>query len=468
MGKSLSLKNIPSVTECDKFLVDQKLPHGKQVREYVNYVLNKVRQEIINDSGGIFSINNSEIMKRVADEVQIRSNTIKRAINATGIVIHTNLGRAPLSKDLIMNALPKLCSYSTLELDLVTGKRGARDSRIRTMLRILSGAEDAMVVNNNAAATFLMLKGLTKNIQEEFLPEVIVSRGELVEIGGSFRVPEIMSEAGVKMVEIGTTNRCRISDYEKAFTKNTAAILKVHPSNYKILGFTESVSVENLSKLAQSKGVPCFYDWGSGSFYQFKNSGLSKYKTVRQELSYSPDLLTFSGDKILGGIQAGILLGKAGIIQKLRKSPLYRTLRLDKVNLTLMEATLEAYMDIRSLPNKVPTIFLLEQTAEEISDKAKDFLSKINLKDKALWRFEIKETESKTGGGALPDLNLCSTAIVLSHPQWSVLELQKWFRSQPIPVITRVHEDHVWLDFRTIFKNDLDELLKVFSRLILS
>ena len=384
MGKSLSLKNIPSVTECDKFLVDQKLPHGKQVREYVNYVLNKVRQEIINDSSGIFSINNSEIMKLVADEVQIRSNSIKRAINATGIVIHTNLGRAPLSKDLIMNALPKLCSYSTLELDLVTGKRGARDSRIRTMLRILSGAEDAMVVNNNAAATFLMLKGLTKNKQEEFLPEVIVSRGELVEIGGSFRVPEIMSEAGVKMVEIGTTNRCRISDYEKAFTKNTAAILKVHPSNYKILGFTESVSVENLSKLAQSKGVPCFYDWGSGSFYQFKNSDLSKYKTVRQELSYNPDLLTFSGDKILGGIQAGILLGKAGIIQKLRKSPLYRTLRLDKVNLTLMEATLEAYMDIRSLPNKVPTIFLLEQTAEEISDKAKDFLSKINLKNKAL------------------------------------------------------------------------------------
>lgn len=371
MGQSISFKNIPSITECDKFLMEQKLPHGKQVREYVYSVLNQVRQEISKDNSGTLSVNNAEIMERVADEVRIRSDSIKSAINATGIVVHTNLGRAPLSKDLIMKVLPKLCSYSTLELDLETGKRGTRDSRIRTMLRILSGAEDAMVVNNNAAAVYLMLKGLTKNQPDGFLPEVIVSRSELVEIGGSFRVPDIMREAGVKMVEVGTTNRCRLSDYEKAFTKNTAAILKVHPSNYKILGFTESVKVEKLSKLAHSKGIPCFYDWGSGSFYQFQQSGLSEYTTVEQELSYIPDLLAFSGDKLLGGIQAGILLGKTGIIQKLRKSPLYRTFRLDKVTLTLMEATLEAYMDIKSLPDQVPTVFLLEQTAEEISDKVK-------------------------------------------------------------------------------------------------
>ena len=332
----MSFKNIPSITECDRFLMEQKLPHGKQVREYVYSVLNQVRQEISKDNSGTFSVNNAEIMERVADEVRIRSDSMKSAINATGIVVHTNLGRAPLSKDLIMKVLPILCSYSTLELDLETGKRGTRDSRIRTMLRILSGAEDAMVVNNNAAAVYLMLKELTKNHPDGYLPEVIVSRSELVEIGGSFRVPDIMREAGVKMVEVGTTNRCRLSDYEKAFTKNTAAILKVHPSNYKILGFTESVKVEKLSKLAHSKGIPCFYDWGSGSFYRFQQSGLSEYPTVEQELSYIPDLLAFSGDKLLGGIQAGILLGKTGIIQKLRKSPLYRTFRLDKVTLTLM------------------------------------------------------------------------------------------------------------------------------------
>ncbi len=378
----MSFKNIPSITECDRFLMEQKLPHGKQVREYVYSVLNQVRQEISKDNSGTFSVNNAEIMERVADEVRIRSDSMKSAINATGIVVHTNLGRAPLSKDLIMKVLPILCSYSTLELDLETGKRGTRDSRIRTMLRILSGAEDAMVVNNNAAAVYLMLKELTKNHPDGYLPEVIVSRSELVEIGGSFRVPEIMRESGVKMVEVGTTNRCRLSDYEKAFTKNTAAILKVHPSNYKILGFTESVKVEKLSKLAHSKGIPCFYDWGSGSFYQFQQSGLREYKTVEQELSYIPDLLAFSGDKLLGGIQAGILLGKTGIIQKLRKSPLYRTFRLDKVTLTLMEATLEAYMDIKSLPDQVPTVFLLEQTTKEISDKIKDFLAKLNINEK--------------------------------------------------------------------------------------
>ena len=179
MGQSISFKNIPSITECDKFLMEQKLPHGKQVREYVYSVLNQVRQEISKDNSGTLSVNNAEIMERVADEVRIRSDSIKSAINATGIVVHTNLGRAPLSKDLIMKVLPKLCSYSTLELDLETGKRGSRDSRIRTMLRILSGAEDAMVVNNNAAAVYLMLKGLTKNQSDRFLPEVIVSRSEL-------------------------------------------------------------------------------------------------------------------------------------------------------------------------------------------------------------------------------------------------------------------------------------------------
>ena len=468
MGKSISFKNIPSITECDKFLMKKKLPHGKQVREYVNSVLNEVRQEFTKANSGKLSFDSAKIMERVADEVSIRSDSIKSVINATGIVVHTNLGRAPLSKDLIMKTLPKLCSYSTLELDLVTGKRGNRDSKIRTMLRILSGAEDAMAVNNNAAAVYMMLKGLTAIQPQVILPEVIVSRSELVEIGGSFRVPDIMREAGVRMVEVGTTNRCRLSDYENAFTKNTAAILKVHPSNYKILGFTESVSVEKLSILAHSKGIPCFYDWGSGSFYQFQQSGLRETKTVKQELSFSPDLLTFSGDKILGGIQAGILLGKKEIINKMRKSPLYRTFRLDKVTLTLLEATLEAYMDIKSLPDKVPTIFLLEQTVEEISMKAKDFLAKIKIKNKSLWVLEIRKTESKTGGGAVPDINLDSTALVLSHPKWSVFELQKWFRSQPVPVITRVHEDKVWLDFRTIFHKDFDELLKVFSRLVSS
>jgi L-seryl-tRNA(Ser) seleniumtransferase len=224
--------------------------------------------------------------------------------------------------------------------------------------------------------------------------------------------------------------------------------------------------VEKLTKLAHSKSILCFHDWGSGSFYQFQQPGLSEYSTAEQELSADPDLLAFSGDKLLGGVQAGILLGKAENIQKLRKHALYRTLRLDKVTLTLLESTLEAYLDIQTLPDHVPTVYLLEQSREEIHDKVNAFLVKIRPAENTSWNLEIQQTESRTGGGALPELTLDSAALVLSHPNWTVLELHKWFRSQPVPVITRVHEEQIWLDFRTILPQDTDELLQVISRLI--
>jgi len=292
------------------------------------------------------------------------------------------------------------------------------------------------------------------------------NRGELVEIGGSFRIPDIMLEAGVKLVEVGTTNRCRLSDYEQALTENTAALLKVHPSNYEIKGFTESVSVGKMAGLAHSKGLFCFHDWGSGSFYRFKQRGLSEYATAEQELAAGPDLLAFSGDKLLGGIQAGVLLGKAENIQKLRKHALYRALRLDKVTLALLEETLEVYLDLKRLPELVPTVGMLELTVEEIQKQVKLFLEKLKLPNKSAWECELHKTESRTGGGALPELPLESAALVLSHPEWSANDLQEWFRSQPVPIIVRVHEEQIWLDFRTILPHDSDELMSVITRLI--
>ena len=466
MGNSITFKNLPSITECDAFLRQQNLSYGKAVREQVNIVLNQVRQEISKKKTGTVSYNNNQILERVAAQVRIQSKGVQRVINATGVVVHTNLGRAPLSADLLANALPRMSSYSTLEFDLSTGKRGSRDSKVRKLLRSLSGAEDAMVVNNNAAAVFLMLKALTTSLQEDKIPEVIVSRGELVEIGGSFRIPDIMREAGVKLVEVGTTNRCRISDYEQALTENTAALLKVHPSNYEIKGFTESVSVGKMAGLAHSKGLFCFHDWGSGSFYRFKQRGLSEYATAEQELAAGPDLLAFSGDKLLGGIQAGVLLGKAENIQKLRKHALYRALRLDKVTLVLLEETLEVYLDLKRLPELVPTVGMLELTVEEIQKQVKLFLEKLKLPNKSAWKCELHKTESRTGGGALPELPLESAALVLSHPEWSANDLQEWFRSQPVPIIVRVHEEQIWLDFRTILPHDSDELMSVITRLI--
>ena len=466
MGNSITFKNLPSITECDAFLRQQNLSYGKAVREQVNIVLNQVRQEISKKKTGTVSYNNNQILERVAAQVRIQSKGVQRVINATGVVVHTNLGRAPLSADLLAKVLPRMSSYSTLEYELSTGKRGTRDSKVRKLLRSLSGAEDAMVVNNNAAAVFLMLKALTTSLQEDKIPEVIVSRGELVEIGGSFRIPDIMREAGVKLVEVGTTNRCRLSDYEEALTENTAALLKVHPSNYEIKGFTESVSVGKMAGLAHSKGLFCFHDWGSGSFYRFKQRGLSEYATAEQELAAGPDLLAFSGDKLLGGIQAGVLLGKAENIQKLRKHALYRALRLDKVTLALLEETLEVYLDLKRLPELVPTVGMLELTVEEIQKQVKLFLEKLKLPNKSAWKCELHKTESRTGGGALPELPLESAALVLSHPEWSANDLQEWFRSQPVPIIVRVHEEQIWLDFRTILPHDSDELMSVITRLI--
>ena len=462
----MSYQNLPSITECDAYLKEQKLPHGKVVREQLNIVLNLVRKEISQNPAEEIADNNTEILKRVAAQVRKDSRGTQRVINATGVVVHTNLGRAPLSESLLGKVLPGMSSYSTLEFDLETGKRGSRDSKIRKLLRSLSGAEDAMVVNNNAAAVFLMLKALTSNEPESKMPEVIVSRGELVEIGGSFRIPDIMREAGVKLVEVGTTNRCRLTDYEQAITENTAALLKVHPSNYEIHGFTESVSVDKMSKLAHSKGLFCFHDWGSGSFYKFRQRGLSEYATAEQELSAGPDLLAFSGDKLLGGVQAGVLLGKAENIKKLRNHALYRALRLDKVTLGLFEATLEAYLDLDSLPEKVPTVGLLELRRNEIRVKVQDFLNQLKLPKKTAWKCELRETESRAGGGALPELPLESAALVFSHPNRSSNELQEWFRSQTVPVIVRIHEEQIWLDFRTILPRDTDELLTIVTQLI--
>ncbi|MEC8980915.1 MAG: L-seryl-tRNA(Sec) selenium transferase [SAR324 cluster bacterium] len=462
----MSYQNLPSITECDTFLKEQKLPHGKAVREQVNIVLDQLRTEISNNPHKAVLGANAEILERVAAQVRNQSQTTQRVINATGVVVHTNLGRAPLSESLLRKVLPGMSSYSTLEFDLSTGKRGSRDSKIRKLLRTLSGAEDAMVVNNNAAAVFLMLKALNGNEFENKKPEVIVSRGELVEIGGSFRIPDIMREAGVKLVEVGTTNRCRLADYKQALTENTAALLKVHPSNYEIQGFTEEVSVEKMAQLAHSKGLLCFHDWGSGSFYKFRQRGLSEYSTAEQELSAGPDLLAFSGDKLLGGIQAGVLLGKAEIIQKLRQHALYRALRLDKVTLGLFEATLEAYLDLKTLAENVPTVGLLELTREDIRKKVNDFLKLLKLPDNTAWKCELRETESRTGGGALPELPIESAALILSHPQKSANELQNWFRSQTVPVIVRIHEDQIWLDFRTILPQDNEELLRVLSVLI--
>ncbi len=456
---------LPSVSEVDLFLERKHLPFGKAVRHQVRAALQDLRDQItkhIKQNQSLSTIFNSKesVLEHVAQVVAgYGSGGIQRVINATGVVVHTNLGRAPLARHLVESAVDLLSSYSTIEYDLSTGKRGKRGELVRHYLRQLSGAEDALVVNNNAAAVQLMLMALAAG------KEVIISRGELVEIGGAFRIPDIMRTAGVKLVEVGTTNRTRLSDYEQAITEDTIALMKVHPSNYAIQGFVESVSSTELAQLAKQHQVLSFHDWGSGNFYRFQQPQLQNLVTVQQEVGTGMDLLTFSGDKLLGSTQAGIIVGRSDLVHALSKHPLYRAFRLDKVTLTLLELHIAAYFNMETLPDQLPTIGMLEQTAEVIRKKVETVYQGLKIPSDTLWACKVEEAASLTGGGALPEVYLDSCSLTLAHPKYTVEVVQTFFRKQNVPIVVRVKHEKVWLDFRTIFPEDFSLVIETVNEL---
>ncbi|MGK5092976.1 L-seryl-tRNA(Sec) selenium transferase [Deltaproteobacteria bacterium TL4] len=459
---------LPSITEVDAYLKQQGLPSGKAVRSRVKEVLERLRFQIALEEkqeepfapdGSLRD--KSLVLKYVADCLRFKSGSyMRQVINATGVVIHTNLGRAPLAPEILESLLPLLSSYSTVEFDLSEGARGERGQGVLELLTTLSGAEAAVVVNNNAAAVFLMLSALAKG------KDVLVSRGELVEIGGSFRIPDIMREAGVRLVEVGTTNRTRVQDYEKAITENTVAIMKVHPSNFVIKGFVEEASIPQLAKLATTQNLLLLHDLGSGSFYHFQNPALQHLNTIQQEVATNADLISFSGDKLLGSVQAGIILGSQTLIQTLRKHPLYRIVRLDKITLALLEASLKAYLEMPSLFQKIPVIQLLEQSQADIKLKAQTVFEQLEPQPSGSWQSKLEATTSFTGGGALPELYLHSYAITLSHQKKTAQSIQEWLRQQAIPIIVRVQNDLVWLDFRTLFEREFSCVITTLNQLL--
>ncbi len=473
---------LPSIREVDHYLKARDLHFGKPVRAHVNGVLDGLREEIsasINPppleggarGGGLaeggepavpplpFS-SKEQILEHLAAIVRQRGQiSIRRVINATGVVIHTNLGRAPISRKLIDSILPLLSSYATVEYDLESGKRGTRGEGVRNHLRFLSGAEDALVVNNNAAALYLMLVALA------YGKEVIVSRGELMEIGGSFRVPDIMRAAGVRLVEVGTTNRTRLSDYEKAINGNTAALLKVHPSNYEMRGFVEETPVAQISRLAREHELFAFHDLGSGNFYQFEQPALRGISTVQWEVRSGVDLLTFSGDKLLGSTQAGIVVGRKNLIRRLARHPLFRVLRLDKITMALLEVHLAAYFQMETLASAIPTIGLLEQSSDAIRQKAETVLRSLSIPPRCGWSCKLAAAASLSGGGALPEIYLDSYCLVLEHVTLPAEKIQQFFRQQEIPVIARVRNNQVWLDFRTVFPEEFPLITRVLHQL---
>ncbi|MBF0279411.1 MAG: L-seryl-tRNA(Sec) selenium transferase [SAR324 cluster bacterium] len=455
---------LPSVTEVDQYLKERRQRFGKPVRAHVLQTLQQLREQIARSAESeeefTFFSGKEEILKHLAEQLAQQGQTsIRRVVNATGVVIHTNLGRSPVSHQLIESILPLLSSYSSIEYDLKTGKRGSRGEGIKQHLRMLSGAEDAVVVNNNAAAVYLMLMALASG------KEVIVSRGELIEIGGSFRVPDIMNAAGVKLIEVGTTNRTRISDYENAISDKTAALLKVHPSNYKIAGFVEETSISQIANLAKQHQLLSFYDLGSGNFFRFSQPALQSIPSVQQELRSGVDLLTFSGDKLLGSTQAGIVVGKEELTRKLARHPLYRALRLDKVTMALLEVHLAAYFQIETLPETIPAIGMLEQSQSKIQKKAEKVFKSLKIPANSGWTCNLQATTSLTGGGALPELYLDSYSLILHHESKSAAQIQEFLRLREIPIIARIQRNQVCLDFRAIFPKDFPQITESLHQL---
>ena len=376
-----------------------------------------------------------------------------RVVNATGVIIHTNLGRSPLAAAAQEQLLQVAAHYSNLEYDLARGERGSRQEHLEGLLQELTGAQAALVVNNNAAAVLLALNTLARG------REVIISRGQLVEIGGSFRLPEIMAVSGALLREVGTTNKTYLHDYERAITSETAVLLRVHPSNFRILGFTREVSLPELVALGRSYDLPVLEDLGSGCLLDLSRYGLEKEPTVQETLAAGADLVLFSGDKLLGGPQAGLALGSREVVARLRQNPLTRALRPDKLTLAALEATLRLYLEEPQAVAALPTLKMLTRPVAALARQARALARVMRRRWGPRLKVEVRPSEARVGGGALPQASLPSRALALELPPLAPHQLESRLRQAQPPVIARVEQGSLLLDLRTILPEDQGALL---------
>jgi L-seryl-tRNA(Ser) seleniumtransferase len=379
--------------------------------------------------------------------------SLTRVINATGVVIHTNLGRSPLAPEALAQMLEAAAHYSNLEYDLIKGARGSRQDHLEGLLKELTGAAGALVVNNNAGAVTLALNTLAKG------KEVVISRGQLVEIGGSFRLPEIMAVSGAILREVGTTNKTRLRDYESAVTSETAALLKVHPSNFRIIGFTQEAPLPEMVALARRYGLLALEDLGSGCLLDLSPYGLEKEPTVQESLAAGADLVLFSGDKLLGGPQAGFALGAPEVVARLRQNPLTRALRPDKLTLAALEATLRLYLERPQAMAAIPTLKLLTRPLKAIEAQARGLVRTIKRRWGERIKVEARPSEGRVGGGAMPGTALSSRALALEIPPLAAHELEARLRRGRPPVIARLEQGALLLDLRAVLPEEHPGLL---------
>ena len=370
---------------------------------------------------------------------------LRRVINATGVVIHTNMGRAPLAEEAVAAIVDIAGRYNNLELDLSTGERGSRYAHVEGLLVELTGAEAALVVNNNAAAVLLMLSALAAG------KEVVVSRGELVEIGGSFRVPDVMKQGGARLVEVGTTNKTHPWDYEQAIGPETGALLKVHRSNFRLEGFTAEVPVDELAAIAHRHGLPCLVDWGSGVMLDLAPFGLPHEATMPELIADGADLITFSGDKLLGAPQGGFIVGRRELVERCRRHPLTRALRVDKLTLAGIEATLRLYLEPERAVERIPAVRMLTATREQIAPRAEALAAKLQA---AGIECEVVDGVSRAGGGALPAVDLPTRLVAVPHP--APQEVEERLRMGDPPVMVRIQAGLLLIDPRTLWDDEFD------------
>ena len=386
--------------------------------------------------------------------------SLRRVINATGVIIHTNLGRSLLAVEALEQMLEVAAHYSTLEYDLARGERGSRQDHLEGLLQELTGCEAALVVNNNAGAVMLALNTLAQG------REVIISRGQLVEIGGSFRLPEIMAVSGAILREVGTTNKTHLRDYENAITSETAMFLKVHPSNFRIVGFTKEVALPDLVALARRYSLPVLEDLGSGCLVDLSRYGLEKEPTVQESLAAGADLVLFSGDKLLGGPQAGFALGSREVVARLRQNPLTRALRPDKLTLAGMEATLRLYLEEPQAAAAIPTLHLLTRPLADLERQARNLARAMKRRWGTKIKVEVRPSEARVGGGAMPGAGLPSRALALEIPPLAPHELEAHLRRTHPPIIARLEHGALLLDLRTVQADEHPALLAALGEVI--
>lgn len=443
------LKSIPKV---DKFITHKTFEGLSKtlITKISKEVLENLRNNILNEN--IKEINEQSLISEVLQNYRnLISPSLKSVINATGIIVHTNLGRSLLDKKSLKKAIQIATTYNNLEYDLVEGKRGERYTHITKTLKALTSCEDAIVVNNNASAVFLILNTFCKN------KEVIVSRGELVEIGGSFRVPEVMSQSGAILKEIGTTNKTHLRDYENAINEKTSMLMKVHKSNYSIEGFSSEVTFKEIVKTAQENNIIDYYDMGSGHIIDLPFNLSSNEPSILEIMKYNPSLLSFSGDKLLGSVQAGIIIGKKELIEKIKKNQLLRMLRVDKITLSILEDTLNSYL--KNELEEIPTLKMLYTKVETLEQRATSLLKQVNN----FCICEVVKTQTLIGGGTTPNKKIPSIALTIEHKNYKANQIEKLLRKNNL--IARIENEKVLLDFRTIQEDEIEKIADILKKI---